>query len=99
MQFQATTHALCPSVALAEAGKRAKWVRAECIIRSGSHSILAIFFCEPHVEFGRRQTRTQPPPHGPANAGQRSGLTNTQKPAAVQVVCVVCDPTGNRTRI
>jgi hypothetical protein len=41
---------------------------------------------EPHIEFARQQTRTQPPPRGFASAKHRSGLTRSAKRAEGRVV-------------
>ncbi|OGC80765.1 hypothetical protein A2943_02705 [Candidatus Adlerbacteria bacterium RIFCSPLOWO2_01_FULL_51_16] len=51
--------------------------------------------CEPHVEFARQQTRTQPPPRGFAIAKQRSGFTKSTKFRAGGMFVSFCDPTGN----
>ena len=57
------------------------------------------FTREPHVEFARQQTRTQPPPRGFAIAKQRSGFTKSTKFRAGGMFVSFCDPTGNRTPI
>ena len=50
------------------------------------------FTREPHVEFARQQTRTQPPPRGFASAKHRSGLTNAQNSAQAELLCLFVTP-------
>src|SRR3990167_5876075 len=66
-----------PQLSLVPSRKRGRRPQLTCF--ACWQNMVPSVICEPHVEFARQQTRTQPPPRGFAIAKQRSGFTKSTK--------------------